>query len=71
LSSIPTNNDGSAADAAIAGRVTLTARQVTARDAAITGNAGMGGQGLLAIPVVYNGWVQKLPKSWKQQLNPF
>jgi hypothetical protein len=56
--------------------VLLTARAATARDAAITGNPGMGGQGLLAIPVVYNGWVQRLPQSWKQQLtasqlNPF
>jgi hypothetical protein len=64
------NNDGNAADAAIVGRVLLTARQGTARDASIRGNAGMGGQGILAIPVVYNGWVQKLPLSWKQQLTP-
>jgi len=28
----------------------------------------MGGQGLLTIPVVYNGWVQNLPQSWKDLL---
>ena len=28
----------------------------------------MGGQGLLPIPVVYNGWVQTLPASWKALL---
>jgi hypothetical protein len=28
----------------------------------------MGGQGMLAIPLVYNGWVQKLPNVWKQLL---
>jgi len=34
-------------------------------DARIVGNAGTGGQGLLPIPVVYNGWVQNLPPSGK------
>jgi hypothetical protein len=27
----------------------------------VTGNAGMGGQGVLPIPLVYNGWVQNVP----------
>jgi len=30
----------------------------------------MGGQGVLPIPVVYNGWVQNLPQAWKDQLTP-
>jgi len=30
--------------------------------------AGMGGQGVLPIPLVYNGWVQRLPGEWKKQL---
>jgi hypothetical protein len=35
----------------------------------------MGGQGILPIPVVYNGWVQHLPEEWQEkltskQLNP-
>ena len=62
------NGDGNPADAAIAGSVSLLASNATLRDATITGNAGMGGQGLLPIPVVYNGWVQNLPASWKNLL---
>jgi hypothetical protein len=29
---------------------------------------GMGGQGVLALPIVYNGWVQKLPDGLKAGL---
>jgi len=57
------NNDGNPADATIAGRILLTSVGTTATDDAITGNRGMGGQGILTIPVVYNGWVQNLPDS--------
>jgi hypothetical protein len=28
------------------------------------------GQGVLAIPLPYNGWVQNLPPVWKDQLTP-
>ena len=55
------NDDGSAADAAVVGRVLLTADQGTKSDDVVTGNAGMGGQGVLPIPIVYNGWVQNVP----------
>lgn len=70
------NRDGNAADAAIVGRILLVATPATATDDPVRGNAGMGGQGVLAIPVVYNGWVQNLPAAWKaqltaEQLNPF
>ena len=64
------NNDGNASDADIAGRIALTASGSTAVDDTITGNAGMGGQGVLPIPLVYNGWVQNLPAIWKNQLTP-
>jgi DNA-binding beta-propeller fold protein YncE len=37
-------------------------------DDTITGNKGMGGQGVLPVPNVYNGWVQKLPQAFKDQL---
>ena len=57
--------NGNAADAEIVGRILLTATAGTAKDANITGNAGMGGQGILTIPVVYNGWVQQ----WVQECN--
>ena len=63
------NNDGNPADAAIVGKVLLTSVGTTATDDAIVGNRGMGGQGILTIPVVYNGWVQNLPQVWKDQLN--
>ena len=61
---------GKAEDAEIVGRILLTATGNTAKDANITGLAGMGGQGILTIPVVYNGWVQQLPPGWKDQLTP-
>ncbi|MBI3046823.1 MAG: copper oxidase [Acidobacteria bacterium] len=64
------NGDGNPVDAAIVGRVGLFASGSTLRDATITGNEGMGGQGILPIPVVYNGWVQNLPQSWKDELEP-
>jgi YVTN family beta-propeller protein len=64
------NGDGDPSDAAVAGSVGLFASPNTARDAAIIGNKGMGGQGILPIPVVYNGWVQNLPVSWKSVLTP-
>jgi DNA-binding beta-propeller fold protein YncE len=57
------NRDGSAADATVVGRVLLTAGKGTKADDVVTGNAGMGGQGVLPIPVVYNGWVQNVPKT--------
>jgi len=64
------NGDGDPVDAAVAGSVGLFASRGTSMDAAITGNKGMGGQGVLPIPVVYNGWVQNLPASWKNLLTP-
>jgi hypothetical protein len=63
------NNDGNSADAAIVGKILLTSVGTTATDDTIVGNRGMGGQGILTIPVVYNGWVQNLPQVWKDQLN--
>ena len=55
------NGDGSAADAAIVGRVLLATGTKTKTDDTVSGNAGMGGQGVLPVPNVYNGWVQNLP----------
>jgi hypothetical protein len=62
------NGDGSALDAAIVGRVILVAGPGTLKDDTPTLNRGMGGQGVLAIPLPYNGWVQNLPPFWKDQL---
>src|SRR5262245_54839794 len=64
------NGDGDPSDAVIVGSIGLFASGGTLRDATITGNRGMGGQGILPIPVVYNGWVQNLPATWKNKLTP-
>jgi DNA-binding beta-propeller fold protein YncE len=69
------NGDGNPADAAIVGSLVMNATGATRMDDVVSGLAGQGGQGVLAIPVVYNGWVQNLPADWKakltaQQLNP-
>ncbi|CUS39417.1 hypothetical protein [Candidatus Nitrospira nitrificans] len=52
----------------IAGWVVLVDDSTTAKDDTITGNKGMGGQGVLPVPNVYKGWVQKLPTEFKSQL---
>ena len=64
------NNDGKVDDAVIAGWVVLDNDNVPKDDAItkIEGNRGMGGQGVLPVPNVYNGWVQELPVIWKIQL---
>jgi DNA-binding beta-propeller fold protein YncE len=62
------NGDGNPSDATIAGSVVLNAGPTTKTDDAITGLPGQGGQGVLAIPVVYNGWVANLPPEWKSRL---
>jgi hypothetical protein len=48
------NNDGDSSDAEIAGRVLLVSSN-TQTDDKIVGLEGTGGQGVLAIPNVYNG----------------
>ena len=67
-------NDGDSSDAEIAGRVSLVSSN-TQTDDKIAGLEGTGGQGVLAIPNVYNGWVQTVPSIWKdilteEQQNP-
>lgn len=52
----------------IVGRVVLVAGNSTTADDSVSALAGMGGQGVLPIPLVYNGWVQNLPRFWKFQL---
>ena len=64
------NNDGNVADAVVAGWVVLNDSAAPApTDDVITGNKGYGGQGVLPVPNVYNGWVQKLPNSFCTQLS--
>ena len=62
------NNDGNPSDAEIVGRILLVAGTGATADDSVTAFAGMGGQGVLPIPLVYNGWVQNLPSFWKRQL---
>jgi len=62
------NGDGKADDAVIAGWV-LLANKTAPNDDRTTGNLGQGGQGVLPIPLVYNGWVQKLPTEWCTKLS--
>jgi hypothetical protein len=69
------NNDGEPTDATIVGRIVLNATDTTQGDDRVIANPGQGGQGVLPVPNVYNGWVQNLPASWKamltcQQLDP-
>lgn len=72
---IDPNNNGDAKDAKIVGRILLDATKDTKTDDDISGYSGMGGQGVLPVPLVYNGWAQNLPQVWKDkltkdQLNP-
>jgi hypothetical protein len=62
------NNDRNLSDAKIAGRVSLVGDSSTPIDDRVTSLAGYGGQGVLAIPNVYNTWVKNLPEEWKKQL---
>lgn len=64
------NHDGNVAEAAVVGRIVLNALPSTRTDDQIIANDGMGGQGVLAIPNVYNGWVQNLPERFKAKLTP-
>ena len=58
-----TNNDGEiksdGSDAKIAGIVSLVKEASTVLDDRIIDYAGMGGQGVLTVPNVYNGWIQQ------------
>lgn len=63
------NDDGNPRDAQIVGRVVLSAtRNDIQSDDEVSAYAGMGGQGVMPVPNVYNGWVQKLPNEWKKLL---
>lgn len=67
--------NGDPSDAMVVGRV-LLAGSAAMQDDTVIGNAGMGGQGVLPLPVVYNGWVQQWDQhcttdactAWKQVL---
>ena len=56
------NGDGNPKDAAIVGRMTLESGGSTKSDSTVSTPA-WGGQGVVAIPLVYNGWSQLVPTS--------
>jgi len=56
------NNDGDGMDATVVGKVILADRRVDSDDR-VVGYDGMGGQGVLAIPNVYDGWIQQTVES--------
>jgi plastocyanin len=63
------------ANSSIAGRISMVAGNGVPADDTVVSLAGTGGQGIYAVPNVYNGWVQNLPDQWKAgltagQLNP-
>jgi len=61
------NNDGDFSDALIAGSISMADNNAPTDDA-VASLAGMGGNGVLAIPNVYDGWVQNLPNRWRKRL---
>lgn len=69
---IDPDNDGNASDAQIAGSIVLVDNGLAAdkKDDTMIANFGMGGQGVLPVPNVYNGWVQKLPPTLCDHLSP-
>jgi DNA-binding beta-propeller fold protein YncE len=69
------DGDGDAKDAKVVGRVLTDAEAGTKLDDTVSQYPGQGGQGVLPLPNVNNGWVQKLPASesaglTKEQRNP-
>ncbi len=62
------NGDGDIKDAAVVGAFVLDPDSDTAMDDSLTDYVGLGGQGVLPIPLVYNGWSQHVPAGWREQL---
>ena len=53
------NGDDDASDAEVVGKVVLTKQYDTEIDDRVYDHAGMGGQGILVVPNVYEGWIQQ------------
>jgi YVTN family beta-propeller protein len=62
------NGDGDISDAAVVGQLVLAPDVDTQMEDTLTNYAGFGGQGVLAIPLVYNGWSQEVPAGWREEL---
>jgi hypothetical protein len=57
------NNTGHPNDAKVVGRILSSADDGTKMDGTVTGLAGMGGEGIIAFPLAYDGWVEEAPKN--------
>lgn len=64
------NDDGDISDAEIAGQLVLGGTADTAVDDELVAHPGVGGHGVLAVPLVYNGWSQEVPAGWRERLTP-
>ena len=61
------NHDGDATDASIVGKVVLAGEFSTDTDDRVYDHLGMGGQGLLTVPNVYDGWIQQTIAACSEQ----
>jgi plastocyanin len=57
------NGDGKPDDAAVVGKMILNSGPNTASDDKVVQYEGMGGMGVLPIPLAYEGWVQQVPSN--------
>jgi YVTN family beta-propeller protein len=57
------NGDGDPSDAKVVGRMTLAGDSGTPTDDPTVNYAGFGGMGVLAVPLAYEGWVEKAPSN--------
>jgi DNA-binding beta-propeller fold protein YncE len=62
------NGDGNLSDADVAGEMLTSGTATKVMDDTPTAQFGQGGQGVWAVPDVYNGLVQELPMAWKAKL---
>lgn len=63
------NGNGDLTKAEIVGSISMVADANVAKDDNISSLAGFGGQGLVALPNIYNGWVQNLSSEWSAGLS--
>ena len=63
------NGDGDPSDAKIAGEMLTDVVPAGAKTDDIgTSNLGMGGNGVTAYPIPYEGWVQTMPAAWQEKM---
>lgn len=65
------NGDGSGLDAEVVGKVVLAQEHKTDSDDRVYDHIGMGGQGVLAVPNVYEGWIQQTAEACSDSKGKF